>query len=106
MAKPVLRMVDVVIPKLGEHWWNITEKGYFAEFSRLEPATFSTICSKAFEGVQSADFSESTKWIIDAYDSYPYDISGVYSGPGMVALSAVTNFTQKPRRWPCGELAE
>lgn len=58
MAVGVLDIVGQVVPRLGQHWWNIEEKQYFKKFSELEPTVFSTIFSKLHGAIADADFSE------------------------------------------------
>ena len=95
-----LSMVDQVIPKLAEHWWNIMEKEYFSEFSKKEPSVFSTICDKAYAAVVSVDFTNG--YLDDAASARPFSIVKAVAHSSELSKGATSEFLRPVERWDCG----
>ena len=104
MAEPVLdevvldkmSLVDQVVPKLGDSWWNIMEKEFFRVFSEKEPTVFSTICGKAFGAVQRASAGSKnfgSENVDSAELARPYKFP-----PGFDFIK----YAPVVERWPCG----
>lgn len=100
MAEQPLSMVDQVIPKLAEHWWNVMEKEYFSEFSKKEPSVFSTICDKAYAAVVSVDFGNGYR--DDAASARPFSLVKAVAHSPELSRGATSEFFPSEKRWDCG----
>ena len=100
MAEQFLGMVDQVIPKLGEHWWNIMEKEYFSEFSKKEPSVFSTICDKALAAVVSVDFGNGYR--DDAASARPFSLVKAVAHSPVLSRGVTSVFLSSEKGWDCG----